>query len=47
MTSHIAELENGRLTLYPGNYTAYANERTLRRLRQQQMYAAQQKKLAG
>lgn len=45
VTSHIAELENGRLTLYPGNYTAYANERALRRLRQQQMYAAQQKEI--
>lgn len=42
----IAELENGRLTQYAGNYTAYTNERTLRRLRQQQMYAAQQKEIA-
>jgi ATP-binding cassette subfamily F protein 3 len=46
VTTHIAELENGRLTLYPGNYTAYANERRLRRLRQQQLYAAQQKEIA-
>ncbi|MEM7112257.1 MAG: ABC-F family ATP-binding cassette domain-containing protein [Chloroflexota bacterium] len=46
IASHIAELENGRLTLYPGNYTAYTNERELRRLRQQQMYAAQQKEIA-
>jgi ATP-binding cassette subfamily F protein 3 len=46
VASHIAELENGRLTLYPGNYTAYANERALRRLRQQQLYAAQQKEIA-
>lgn len=45
VASHIAELENGRLTLYPGNYTAYANERALRRLRQQQLYAAQQKEI--
>ncbi len=45
VASHIAELENGRLTLYPGNYTAYANERALRRLRQQQMFAAQQKEI--
>ena len=47
VTSHIAELDNGRLTLYPGNYTAYANEREVRRLRQQQLYAAQQKEIAG
>ncbi|MBK8987838.1 MAG: ABC-F family ATP-binding cassette domain-containing protein [Chloroflexi bacterium] len=46
VASHIAELENGRLTLYPGNYTAYANERALRRLRQQQMYTAQQKEIS-
>lgn len=41
----IAELENGRLTQYPGNYTAYTNERAIRRLRQQQLYAAQQKEI--
>ena len=46
VATHIAELENGRLTLYPGNYTAYANERAIRRLRQQQLYAAQQKEIA-
>lgn len=46
VATHIAELENGRLTLYQGNYTAYANERALRRLRQQQLYAAQQKEIA-
>lgn len=46
VVTHIAELENGRLTLYPGSYTAYANERALRRLRQQQLYAAQQKEIA-
>lgn len=46
VATHIAELENGRLTLYIGNYTAYATERQIRRLRQQQMYAAQQKDIA-
>jgi ATP-binding cassette subfamily F protein 3 len=45
VASHIAELENGRLTLYPGNYTAYTTERELRRLRQQQLYMAQQKEI--
>jgi ATP-binding cassette subfamily F protein 3 len=46
VATHIAELENGKLTVYPGNYTAYATERELRRLRQQQLYAAQQKEIA-
>jgi ATP-binding cassette subfamily F protein 3 len=46
VATHIAELENGRLTLYQGNYSAYSNERAIRRLRQQQAYAAQQKEIA-
>ncbi|HSM56276.1 MAG TPA: ABC-F family ATP-binding cassette domain-containing protein [Candidatus Sulfomarinibacteraceae bacterium] len=46
VATHIAELENGALTLYHGNYSAYTNERELRRLRQQQLYVAQQKEIA-
>jgi len=46
VATHIAELENGRVTQYSGNYSTYANERALRRLRQQQLYAAQQKEIA-
>jgi len=42
---HIAEMDGGRLTVYPGNYTAYATARELGRLRQQQMYTAQQKEI--
>ena len=41
----IAELEEGKLNIYPGNYSAYVAERALRRLRQQQMYVAQQKRI--
>jgi ATP-binding cassette subfamily F protein 3 len=41
----IAELEDGRLTIYPGTYTAYAEARELRRLRQQQLYVSQQKRV--
>ena len=46
VATHIAELENGRITQYSDNYSTYANERALRRLRQQQLYAAQQKEIA-
>jgi ATP-binding cassette, subfamily F, member 3 len=45
VVTHIAELENGRITLYVGNYSAYTRERELARLRQQQLYAAQQKEI--
>lgn len=45
VATQIAELENGSLTLYHGNYSVYRNERELRRLRQQQLYAAQQKEI--
>ncbi|MFQ5575573.1 MAG: ribosomal protection-like ABC-F family protein [Anaerolineae bacterium] len=46
VASGIVELEAGRLTLYPGNYSAYAAEKELRRLRQARLYAAQQKEIA-
>lgn len=46
VATHIAELDGGRLTLYQGNYSAYQAEREIRRLRQQQLYAAQQKEIA-
>jgi len=42
----IAEVEDRRLTVYQGNYSAYAVEKQLRMLRQQQMYVAQQKEIA-
>lgn len=45
VATQIAELETGKLTVYPGNYSAYTTERELRRLRQQQMYVAQQKEI--
>lgn len=46
VADQIAELANGALTIYAGNYSAYVAERELRRLRQQQMYVAQQKRIA-
>ena len=39
----IAELEDGKLTLYVGNYSAYALEREQQRERQEQLYVTQQK----
>jgi ATP-binding cassette subfamily F protein 3 len=42
----IAEVEDQRLTVYPGSYSAYAVEKQVRLLRQQQLYEAQQKEVA-
>lgn len=44
--TQIAELDGGKLTLFKGNYSEYATELELRHLRQQQMYIAQQKRIA-
>ncbi|QPC82540.1 ABC-F family ATP-binding cassette domain-containing protein [Phototrophicus methaneseepsis] len=46
VATKIIELENGKLTEYIGNYTAYTTEKELARLRQQQAYIAQQKEIA-
>jgi ATP-binding cassette subfamily F protein 3 len=42
----IAEVEDRRIAVYPGDYSAYAVEKQLRLLRQQQRYEAQQKEIA-
>jgi ATP-binding cassette, subfamily F, member 3 len=42
----IAELEDGRITSWPGNYSAYTLARELKLKRQQQLYVAQQKEIA-
>lgn len=42
----IVELVGGKFDFYPGNYSAYVTEKELRRLRQAQLYAAQQKEIA-
>ncbi|NWJ45843.1 MAG: ABC-F family ATP-binding cassette domain-containing protein [Chloroflexi bacterium] len=41
----IAELENGVLTLYQGNYSSYTVQRELTLLKQQQDYVSQQKEI--
>jgi ATP-binding cassette subfamily F protein 3 len=45
VVDEIAELEDGRLTQYPGSYSEYAFEKGMRLLRQQQLYQAQQKEI--
>jgi ATP-binding cassette subfamily F protein 3 len=42
----IVEVEAGRLEFYTGNYSAYVTEKELRRLRQAETYASQQKEIA-
>lgn len=46
VATQIVELENGKVTIYHGNYSYYTAERELRRLRQQQTYVTQQKEIA-
>jgi ATP-binding cassette, subfamily F, member 3 len=44
--TEIAELEDGRIKMWPGNYSAYALARELALKRQQQLYVTQQKEIA-
>jgi ATP-binding cassette subfamily F protein 3 len=44
--STIAELDGGRIRLWPGNYSAYTVARELELQRQQQLYVTQQKEIA-
>lgn len=44
--AEIAELEDGRIKTWPGNYSAYALARELVLRRQQQLYVTQQKEIA-
>lgn len=45
VADRIAELEGGRITVWPGTYSAYAVNKELTRLRQEQLYRAQQKRI--
>ncbi|HEY3181880.1 MAG TPA: ABC-F family ATP-binding cassette domain-containing protein, partial [Gaiellaceae bacterium] len=44
--SQIAELDGGRIRMWPGNYSAYTVARELELHRQQQLYVTQQKEIA-
>ena len=46
VATQTVELDDGKITVYHGNYSYYLNERELRRLRQQQQYVTQQKEIA-
>src|SRR4051812_2534740 len=43
---HIAELDGGRIRMWPGNYSAYTVARDLEQQRQSQLYVTQQKEIA-
>jgi ATP-binding cassette subfamily F protein 3 len=45
VVDEIAELEDGKITLFPGNYSEFAFEKQARLLKQQQMFEAQQKEI--
>jgi ATP-binding cassette subfamily F protein 3 len=44
--TEIAELDGGRIRMWPGNYSAYTVARELELQRQQQLYVTQQKEIA-
>jgi ATP-binding cassette subfamily F protein 3 len=46
VADEIVELEDGRLTRYPGNYSEFAFEKQQRLLRQQQRFQIQQREIA-
>lgn len=45
VADEIADLDGGKITVYPGNYSEYAFEKKTRLLRQQQLYQVQQKEI--
>ncbi len=45
VVDEIAELEAGRITVYPGSYSEYAYEKQTRLARQQQLYGIQQRQI--
>jgi ATP-binding cassette subfamily F protein 3 len=45
IVTHIADLEDGRLTIFKGDYSSYVLEKEARIARQEQMFRAQQKEI--
>ena len=46
IVDEVAELEAGRVAVYPGTYSEYAFEKQMRLARQQQLYQVQQREIA-
>jgi ATP-binding cassette subfamily F protein 3 len=46
VVDEIVDLEDGKLSIYPGNYSEYAFEKKNRQFRQQQVFRAQQKEIS-
>ncbi len=46
VADEIADLEDGRISVYPGNYSEFAFEKKTRLLRQQQMFQIQQREIS-
>ena len=46
VADEIADLEDGRIAVYPGNYSEFAFEKQMRLLRQQQMFQIQQREIS-
>lgn len=44
--THIAELEDGKLTLFEGDYSSYVSDKEMRLARQEEMFRAQQHQIA-
>ncbi|MCL4274583.1 MAG: ATP-binding cassette domain-containing protein [Anaerolineales bacterium] len=42
VVTHIAELEDGKMTIFEGDYTSYINDKEMRLARQEEMFRAQQ-----
>jgi ATP-binding cassette, subfamily F, member 3 len=42
IVTHIAELEDGKMTVFEGDYTSYINDKEMRLARQEELYRAQQ-----
>jgi ATP-binding cassette subfamily F protein 3 len=42
IVTHIAELEDGKMTVFEGDYTSYINDKEMRLARQEEMFRAQQ-----